>query len=243
MKAIRKEVESDLIIDVFFTNMIRGKDGNSPYVGENLNWWIAGRDTGVRARGVSPNIGKNFHWWVDGVDTGVVARGQDGKTPSIDSNGNWEIGGVNTGVASNGIPVGVIVMWSGSIDKIPNGWALCSGDRILSNGDMTPDLRGRFIVGYDNNSNSSNHKDYKTMRKKGGEDRVTLSLEGIPPHSHMLNHAGVGGCRSGDSTDYGVRSYDDIRDFEAVVRSSETGFGMPHENRPPFYVLAYIIKL
>lgn len=39
------------------------------------------------------------------------------------------------------IPVGVITMWSGSVDTIPDGWALCNGE----NG--TPDLRNRFIVG------------------------------------------------------------------------------------------------
>ena len=38
------------------------------------------------------------------------------------------------------VPTGIISMWSGSIAKIPAGWALCDG----SNG--TPDLRDRFIV-------------------------------------------------------------------------------------------------
>ena len=42
---------------------------------------------------------------------------------------------------NNAIPSGVIVMWSGSIDSIPEGWALCDGN----NG--TPDLRDRFILG------------------------------------------------------------------------------------------------
>lgn len=37
--------------------------------------------------------------------------------------------------------VGSILYWSGSIDTIPEGWALCDGQ----NG--TPDLRERFIVG------------------------------------------------------------------------------------------------
>lgn len=38
-------------------------------------------------------------------------------------------------------PLGSILYWSGSIDTIPDGWALCDGQ----NG--TPDLRDRFIVG------------------------------------------------------------------------------------------------
>lgn len=38
-------------------------------------------------------------------------------------------------------PSGGIIMWSGAVNDIPVGWALCDG----SNG--TPDLRDRFIVG------------------------------------------------------------------------------------------------
>lgn len=38
-------------------------------------------------------------------------------------------------------PQGGIIMWSGLTTNIPSGWALCDG----SNG--TPDLRGRFVLG------------------------------------------------------------------------------------------------
>lgn len=39
------------------------------------------------------------------------------------------------------IPVGGIIMWSGTVASIPANWALCDG----ANG--TPDLRDKFIVG------------------------------------------------------------------------------------------------
>merc|ERR1719362_2207293 len=41
----------------------------------------------------------------------------------------------------NLVPTGTIVMWSGSIQNIPNGWKLCDGSN------NTPDLRDRFILG------------------------------------------------------------------------------------------------
>lgn len=41
------------------------------------------------------------------------------------------------------IPSGVVLIWTGAADAVPEGWALCDG----SNG--TPDLRGRFVVGVD----------------------------------------------------------------------------------------------
>lgn len=41
-----------------------------------------------------------------------------------------------------GIPAGIIAMWSGTLASIPAGWILCDG----TNG--TPDLRDRFIMGW-----------------------------------------------------------------------------------------------
>ena len=37
------------------------------------------------------------------------------------------------------IPSGGIIMWSGSINKIPSGWILCNGQN------NTPDLQDKFI--------------------------------------------------------------------------------------------------
>lgn len=42
---------------------------------------------------------------------------------------------------SREIPLGMIMLWSGSIVDIPAGWALCNGQ----NG--TPDLRDKFVLG------------------------------------------------------------------------------------------------
>jgi hypothetical protein len=52
---------------------------------------------------------------------------------------------------TNGIiPVGGIILWSGSIASIPTGWALCNG----SNG--TPNLMDKFIIGAGNSYNVGN---------------------------------------------------------------------------------------
>lgn len=45
------------------------------------------------------------------------------------------------------LPVGSIIMWSGSIVSIPEGWQLCNG----TNG--TPDLRERFVMGVSSGEN------------------------------------------------------------------------------------------
>jgi hypothetical protein len=80
----------------------QGSDGLTPYVGDNGNWWIGNNDTGVRAigkDGKTPYIGSNGNWWIDGKDTGTVAKGE---TPYIGTNGNWWIGNKDTGVKAGG---------------------------------------------------------------------------------------------------------------------------------------------
>lgn len=60
-------------------------------------------------------------------------------------------------MADDCLPVGVIVMWSGSLASIPTGWVLCNGSS------STPDLTDRFIYGVGTGENpgasggSSNH--------------------------------------------------------------------------------------
>ena len=67
-----------------------GKDGVTPHIGENGNWWIGDVDTGVKVTGqsgtdgkngtdsnVSAHLGANGNWWVGDVDTGVKATGQN----------------------------------------------------------------------------------------------------------------------------------------------------------------------
>lgn len=50
----------------------------APYIGENGNWWIGDKDTGVYSGGEAPVIGGNGNWYVGGEDTGVPATGPSG---------------------------------------------------------------------------------------------------------------------------------------------------------------------
>ena len=95
-------------------------DKNYPYIGENGNWFVNNKDTGVPAtgpaghngtngtNGSTPKVGENGNWWIDNVDTGIPATGAagengvDGETPFIGQNGNWWIGDVDTGILAEG---------------------------------------------------------------------------------------------------------------------------------------------
>lgn len=131
------------------------------------------------------------------------------------------------------MPKGSIIMWSGT--SIPTGWNLCDGSTAYWNGMATvcPDLRGRFIVGQD-----SRDTDYDEIHKTGGEKKHTLSVDEIPPHSHYYSKAIAS---NGEVKHYGSHTITDLT-YESQETGS-TGGNQPHENRPPYYVLAFIIKL
>ena len=63
-----------------------GKDGITPHIGENGNWFAGDVDFGIRAQGEKgdkgdpgdvPHIGENGNWFVGDIDTGVKARNVD----------------------------------------------------------------------------------------------------------------------------------------------------------------------
>lgn len=52
----------------------RGVPGDTPEFGDNGNWFIGGKDTGVPTtgpQGDAPYIGENGNWWVSGKDLGI----------------------------------------------------------------------------------------------------------------------------------------------------------------------------
>lgn len=122
----------------------------------------------------------------------------------------------------NIVPRGIIMMWNNAAP--PPGWAICDGN----NG--TPNLINRFIVG----AGSSEYP----VGKTGGEKEVALNISQMPKHSHSGGH--TAGCRnlraSGTSGCW-------MAGPPGPANTSEAGSSAPHENRPPYYALTYIMKL
>jgi microcystin-dependent protein len=145
--------------------------------------------------------------------------------------------------------IGFIKMWAGRIDRKPDDHMLCNGD-VLSTKDYKelayslgkdteqnfalPDLRGRFIVGYRNDDAS-----YDTIGKTGGEKEVRLTVAQMPSHSHNIPFVNE---KWGDNAN--IRPFpnpDATSNYTAPTTS--VGGDQAHENRPPYYVLAYVIKV
>ena len=130
------------------------------------------------------------------------------------------------------LPSGTIVMWSGSINNIPDGWAICN----KQNG--TPDLRDRFVVGAG--------KSYK-VNATGGKSSVALTVSQMPRHNHTDGEYSriVRFNKEGEKESFNGRGSKNTNRFNlrwhGPMRTA--GGNAAHENRPPFYALAYIMKL
>jgi microcystin-dependent protein len=134
------------------------------------------------------------------------------------------------------VPVGMISMWAGTL--APPGWALCDG----GGSPARPDLRSRFVVGYD-----PGDADYDAIGVGAdlGRKQVELEVLNLPNHSHTINEAsrnrGSGGLKA--VSDIGISPGDATNTTRTTNETGGGITGQPHENRPPYYTLAYIIKL
>ncbi|SPY08179.1 phage tail protein [Oligella urethralis] len=103
-----------------------------------------------------------------------------------------EVADLVKSVDIGGYMKGMVVMWSGSVDKIPSGWALCNG----SNG--TPDLRGRFIIGAGGSYNPGNTGNGSIPSHSHGAG--SLATSGAGAHTHTGTAASAGGHSHSAST-------------------------------------------
>ena len=135
-----------------------------------------------------------------------------------------------------GIPTGVIMMWSGTIATIPSGFALCDGSN------NTPDLRDKFIVGAkqdDGVGAASTAKSNVTgsLTTSGGSATSTTSQEGV--HEYTGTEDNPRQIQDASS------SYNGIVNKNSRDRHQH-GIDWRHTHTvptiPPFYAIAYIMK-
>ncbi len=211
--------------------------------------------------GATGDKGSKGEIGASGGTGGTGAKGEPGSSGSTGSQGDkGQKGEVGSNIAS--VPSGGIIIWKGAANAIPSGWYLCDGN----NG--TPNLRGRFVVGYDNNDSLFDVND------TGGSKDATLVS-----HSHTVNsHTHGAGSYSASSAGAHTHSFsahfsdtsldndEGNRTIYPNLSNSTTGSGGAHThsvsgtsgsaspstnsqgssatnaNLPPYYALIYIIK-
>ena len=150
-----------------------------------------------------------------------------------------------TTLVGNGVvPVGGIIMWSGSIASLtssaPN-FKLCDGN----NG--TPDLRNRFIIGAnaDNSGNATTNIETGTysgsnIPKQSGGFKNAILIS----HTHTQTGGGTaddGGSNVPGSTSGGTQSNISTTGVNVNNAASTTQTGCD-ANLPPYFALAYIMR-
>lgn len=149
------------------------------------------------------------------------------------------------GTASTGtVPIGGIILWSGTIATIPDGYKLCNGN----NG--TPNLRNQFILGAYSDNASVAYPNVPPNNTGGSANAVVVA------HSHNFT---IGGTeRTTISVTTGVTESDETVDerggepvqvLEEVKASNSSvsivakGSSATNANIPPYYSLAYIMRI
>ena len=95
-----------------------GKDGITPTIGKNGNWYLGSTDTGKPSRGADGTPGAAG---ASGKDGSPGADGKDGITPAIGENGNWYLGSSDTGKPSRGADGAVPDIQIGTVTTLPSG--------------------------------------------------------------------------------------------------------------------------
>ena len=149
-------------------------------------------------------------------------------------------------------PVGGIIMYSGSTAGLfdgnglgisgtkMEGWALCNGYNNL-----TPDLTDRFVVGAGSSYSLGN---------TGGENMHTLTIAEMPSHNHGVSAGNIRDnyttltsaniCTATCSHNSGENLTSTTHTNRSVnVSQNDVGSNQPHENRPPYYAVYYIMRI
>jgi microcystin-dependent protein len=258
-----KTLNSD---EVRISQALPSKGGSVLYSGMNSNgeFFIGRRkwnaSTGVEIEsGLNQEVSSSADFDSITVNTIIANKEIDASTATakvkdliISGTSSFENGITVTGIVTatsfsgNGItPIGGIIMWSGTIANIPTGWALCNGSN------STPDLRNKFIVGAHSgagigtistagptfNATTGALSDNYTPGNSGGTTAHQLITTELASHTHGVPDANQNFGFGGNSFDTGGNAA-----FQNIATTA-TGGDNYHENRPPYYALAFIMRV
>lgn len=144
---------------------------------------------------------------------------------------------INSILTSNNpfLTPGMIMIWSGIITAIPQGWALCDGQG------GRPDLRDKFVVGSGNIYNQGDTGGSPNSIVVAHTHNATVV---DPGHFHTTraNSGGDRGAFAGGVAGAAANIRSSTNPTNVTVNINTTGQSGVNANLPPYYALAYIIK-
>lgn len=171
---------------------------------------------------------------------------------------------------NNPIPFGVITMWYGAVENVPSGWGLCDGTLgtpdltnrfVIGAGDAyAPGATGGSLTSGAAGTHTHTEATAGSHNHTGTSGSTILTTAQIPAHTHTYSEA------SGSAFEYGtgLNGTSGLASTSTVA-SGSTGGGLGHTHTigtdgthahtinsvgdhthavtPPYYALAFIMKL
>ena len=245
---------------------------SSAYTATIYNSTVAGNTTAA-GTGVPIPAGKRMTVLSDGTNFNTIyaatAGAADTQSPGTNNTTIATTAFVQTALGSIvAIPAGLITLWSGSVATIPAGWALCNGssgtpdlrDRFVVGAGSTYAVAATggsanaIVVSHTHTGTTGNQSANHSHTFSG-----TTSYVGNHAHSQVgvnelqqFNQGGAGWSSGATANTGGAGAHDHTYSGTTASNSANHNHGFTTDsagssgtnaNLPPYYALAYIMKL
>jgi hypothetical protein len=152
------------------------------------------------------------------------------------------------GYVDGAIPIGGIIMWSGTIATIPSNWRLCDGSN------NTPDLRNKFVIGAIIDASSVAQTNITSVNTITGGTKDAVVVQ----HSHTATSSTenpLNAFASSGYVDSGGGAFERLRignvnyaypvsgSHSHTITVAQEGVSGTNQNLPPYYALAFIMRI